>query len=73
MGQYSWAVKALVSQGLDNSSKALDILWMKHPQIKDGHDLREDRLPPPLQLLGKQVKDALFSFKPGIAGGPSGI
>ena len=74
-GQYTRALQALLSQGMDQvSGQAIQAMESKHPRPASPPTLPpEPNGTPPLIVSSAQVRDAIFSFHPGTAPGPSGL
>ena len=73
MGQYRKAPQSLVSHGLDYSDGAYVEMVAKHPHGSDEEIPEGDVDTPQIQLSMRQVLDSIHLFKPGSAGGPSGL
>ena len=72
-GQYSRAIQALVSRGLDqNSREAHAAMVAKHPAAALPV-IPQEPAPKPPPFNTAEVRKATFSFKPGSAPGPSGL
>ena len=76
-GQLSRAARALVSRGMDQSSaEALQEMVDKHPlggALPQGVQEDQEQRAPPITLTSREVYEAISSFKPGTAPGPSGL
>ena len=72
-GQYGRAIQALSSQGLaDDSEEVFEALSSKHPQAPPPV-LPEGPLPATITISAEVVKQAVQSFHPDTAPGPSGM
>ena len=83
-GQLSRAARALTSRGMDQTSpQALQEMRDKHPQREELAELAEDeeeeggqgeeQTVAPITISSREVYEAVRSFKPGTAPGPSGL
>ena len=73
-GQYTRAAQALTSQGIDQESEgAWRAMVAKHPSKEPPSLPTQSNNTSPLQVSLKQVREAIQSFRPGTAPGPSGL
>ena len=74
-GQYTRGIQALLSRGMAKDTAAtVKKLKEKHPDSEEdpaAYVIRSDT--PQMKVTGKQVQDALQSFKHGTASGPDGL